>query len=97
MTWVELQGALRVFGFTERDRPTMAQVRRRHRDLVKAHHPDRQPGGSNSRIQDINAAAAIIKEYLSTYRFSFAHEEFLRQNPDEQLREQFAHVWGGSS
>lgn len=97
MTWSELQAALRIFGFSEHDRPTMAQVRRRHRELVKAYHPDQQPGGPDSRIQSINASASVIMEYLNSYRFTFTHDEFLRQNPDEQLREQFAHVWGGSS
>jgi hypothetical protein len=96
VTHAELKAALAVFGYTEHDELTMAQVKRRHRELSRRNHPDLQ--GDAPAMQKINAAAAILMAYLTDYRFSFREEEFYRQNPDERLRMQFANdpVWGGS-
>lgn len=96
MTYAELKAALAVFGYSERDELTMAQVKRRHRDLSRKNHPDLQ--GDARAMQKINTAAAILTAYLTGYRFSFREEEFYRQNPDERLRMQFSNdpVWGGS-
>lgn len=98
MTYGELKTALAVFGWSERDTPTLAQVKRRHRDLAKGLHPDRQGERTSTDMQRFNSAAAIIMSYLENYRFSFSEEEFYSQNPDERLRRQFADdpVWGGS-
>ncbi|MBL0224935.1 MAG: J domain-containing protein [Geobacteraceae bacterium] len=95
MTHVELKDALTVFGFSERDQPTMAQVKRRHRELSRKYHPDLQ--GDAQHMQVLNNAATILMSYLQSYRFSFTEEEFYRQNPDELLRKQFAtDPWGSS-
>ncbi len=98
MTYAELKTALAVFGWSERDTPTLAQVKRRHRDLAKVFHPDRQGERTSADMQKLNSAAAVIMFYLNNYRFSFSEEEFYSQNPDERLRMQFANdpVWGGS-
>ena len=95
MTHTELIAALRFFGFSEQDQLTMAQIKRRQRELSRKHHPDLQ--GESSHMQDLNAAASILIAYLQSYRFSFSEEEFYRQNPDELLRMQFAtDPWGTS-
>lgn len=95
MTHAELKAALTVFGFSERDQPTMAQVKRRHRELSRKYHPDLQ--GEAQHMQALNNAASILMSYLQSYRFSFSEEEFYRQNPDELLRRQFAaDPWGVS-
>ena len=96
MTYAELVNALHTFGYTVRDQPTLSQVRRRHRELVKNNHPDRNPAAAES-MQRINAAASVINGYLDSYRFSFAEEDFYRQHPEERLRMQFSDdpVWGG--
>jgi len=98
VTYSELKAALAVFGFSERDRPTMAQVKSRHRNLAKSCHPDLSHDASVTPIQKINLAAALLMEYLNSYQFSFSEEEFYAQNPDERLRMQFSNdpVWGGS-
>lgn len=94
MTYAELRSALRTFGYSERDRLTMAQVKRRHRELAKSSHPDL--GCDAAEMQRINAAASVLLTYLQAYRFAFSEEEFYRQNPEERLRMQFADdpVWG---
>ncbi len=96
MTHSELKAALKVFGFSERDRLTMAQIKQRHRELAKKYHPDLQ--GEAHQMQRLNSAASILMSYLKFYQFSFTEEEFYRQNPDERLRMQFANVptWGVS-
>ncbi len=99
MTYADLKSALRIFGFDEGALLTMAQIKRRHRELVKGSHPDLTgDAGALAEMQRINGAAAILNAYLRSYRFSFTEEEFYRQNPDERLRMQFANdpVWGGS-
>ena len=97
MTFEELKGALAVFGWSERDSLTLAQVKRRHRDLIKNCHPDLQGEQSSEAMQRLNNAAAILLSYLNNYHFSFSEDEFYTQNPDERLRQQFANVpgWGG--
>jgi len=93
MTHAELTAALTFFGFSESDQLTMAQVKRRQRELSRKFHPDLQ--GEPHRMQDLNNAASILLSYLQSYRFSFSEEEFYRQNPDELLRRQFAtDPWG---
>ena len=97
MTYAELIASLRVFGFSERDQLTMAQVKRRHRELVKSSHPDLtgDTNASSEEIRRINAAASVLQTYLRSYRFSFSEDEFYRQNPDERLRVQFgSDPWG---
>jgi hypothetical protein len=95
MTYDELKAALMVFGFSEHDRPTIAHIKRRHRELSKKYHPDLQ--GEAHQMQSLNNAAAFLMTYLQSYRFSFSEEEFYRQNPDELLRMQFAtDPWGAS-
>jgi hypothetical protein len=96
MTHAELKAALKVFGFSEHDQLTMSQIKRRHRELSRKHHPDRQ--GEVHIMQNLNKAASILMSYLNSYRFNFSEEEFYRQNPDERLRMQFASdpLWGAS-
>ena len=95
MTHAELKAALTVFGFSERDQLTMAQIKSRHRELSRRYHPDLK--GEAHHMQDLNSAAAVLMSYLKSYRFSFEEDEFYRQNPDELLRMQFASdPWGTS-
>ncbi|HIJ96823.1 MAG TPA: J domain-containing protein [Desulfuromonadales bacterium] len=96
MTFQELQQSLHILGLE--DRMTMQQIKDRHRELVKQYHPDSgNVADDGIGIQRINAAYQVIAEYLESYRFSFAEEEFYAQNPEENLRRQFMDdpVWGG--
>ena len=95
MTFADLQCAVAVFGLS--GRVTLSEIKSRHRQLVKRHHPDRGGEEAPERIREINAAYGILLAYCEIYRFSFNDEEFCLQNPDELLRRQFAHdpIWGG--
>jgi DnaJ-class molecular chaperone len=95
MTYQELQDALAVFGLGER--ATLAQVKARHRELAKSHHPDRGGGSDPAAMRRINAAYRVLLDYCSGYRYCFSEAEFLEQFPGERLRRQFGWdpVWGG--
>ena len=94
MNYRELQAALEVLGIGER--ASLTQIRDRHRELARRHHPD-AGGADGEEIRRINAAYRLVNAYCRDYRFSFSHEEFLEQSPEERLREQFYGdpVWGG--
>lgn len=97
MIYSELASACKVFGLGER--ATLKQIKTRHRELVKAHHPDRIGENSASRIREINASYACLLAYCKNYRFNFNEEEFLEQEPEERLRRQFERdpVWGNGA
>lgn len=93
MTYDELTDATRLFGLSER--ATLKQIKQRHRELAKRHHPDH--GAANDlQMIAINEAARVLRAYCQNYRFCFSEEEFYEQNPEERLRRQFATdpVWG---
>jgi len=94
MTYGQLQSALQVLGLGER--ATLREIRTRHRELLRRHHPDVSPDADATAIRDINEAYRVICDYLTQYRFSFSEEEFYEQNPDERLRRQFMEdpLWG---
>lgn len=94
MTYAELREALLVFGLGER--ATLKEIRARHRELVREHHPDTGGAEDGERIRRINAARRVLLEYVESYRFSFSEDEFYEQNPEERLRRQFMAdpVWG---
>ena len=94
MTYEDLQGALLVLGL--RDLSTIKEIKARHRELVKRYHPDTGSVDDPEKIRNVNAAYRILLDYVTEYRFSFAEEEFYRQNPEEQLLRQFVDVpmWG---
>lgn len=94
MTYAELQEALLVFGIGER--ASRGEIRARHRHLVKKHHPDAGVEPDHDRISKINAAYRVLLDYIESYRFSFAEDEFYAQNTDERLRRQFMNdpLWG---
>ncbi len=97
MEYHELRQALAVLGLGER--ASLAEIKTRHRALVKRHHPDAAPGTAEPEaILKINAAYRLLCDYCANYRFAFDEEEFLEQNPEERLRRQFAGdpLWGRS-
>lgn len=94
MRYAELREALLVFGLGEQ--ATLIEIRARHRDLVKRYHPDAGNEDEPDRIRKVNAAYRVLREYVDSYQFSFAEDEFYEQNPEERIRRQFMAdpVWG---
>lgn len=97
MTYRDLQQAATLFGLGER--ATLRQIKARHRELAKMHHPDRGAAADPLMMQRINSAYKILIDYCGSYRFSFGEAEFLEQHPEERLRRQFGWdpVWSGKS
>ena len=95
MTYQELKRALDVLGIGER--ASLAEIKVRHRQLIKRHHPDTHKTPEDGELtRAINAAYRLVSNYCSQYRFDFCEKEFLEQNPEERLRRQFAGdpLWG---
>jgi len=94
MTYADLQESLRILGLGERS--TLREIKTRHRELVKRHHPDTANAGDPEMIRKVNTAYRIVSDYVSAYRFSFAEEEFYEQNPEARIWRQFADdpLWG---
>jgi len=93
MTYEALLQAIEVFGLDRR--ATLAQIKARHRQLVKKHHPNRGSDDLDT-IRRINAAHKTLTAYCKGDHYCFTEEEFLEQLPEERLRHQFAGdpVWG---
>lgn len=94
MNYAELQSAVKLFGLGER--ASLKEIKSRHRMLVKRHHPDTDGTGDDEMIRKINAAYRMLSDYVASYRFSFAEDEFYEQNPEERLWHQFMDtpMWG---
>ncbi len=67
---------------------TREEIRKRYRQLVRTHHPDR-PGGSDEEMEAINRAYETVMEYVENFRFRFDEEEFARHFPEAQYTKQF--------
>lgn len=83
----KLRDACKVLGVGER--ATLQEIKARYRRLAMESHPDVAAVVTEGRIYAVNAAYRLIMCYIDAYRFSFAEEEFLVQNPVERLRRQF--------
>jgi hypothetical protein len=86
MTDTEFLEAIALFKLPER--ATLKELKTRHRELIKKHHPDGD-GADNEIIREINAAYTLLSRYCAEYKFLFTQEEFLEQHPEERLRKQF--------
>lgn len=87
MNYAELKSAVKLFGLGER--ATLKEIKSRHRNLVKRHHPDADGTADEEMIRKINAAYRLLSEYVAAYSFSFTETEFYEQNPEERLWRQF--------
>jgi DnaJ-class molecular chaperone len=95
MNYEELKEAVALFGLS--GRATLKEIRARHRQMVKRHHPDAGADTDPAMIRRINDAYAVLSRYVADYRYDFGEAEFYEQNPEERLRFQFAGdpLWGG--
>jgi DnaJ-class molecular chaperone len=97
MTYQDFKKAIETFGLGER--ANLTQIKDKHRELVKAHHPDKAKAYGPEAIREINSAYEILMEYCNSYQFCFSEKEFLEQTPTERLKRQFGWdpVWGGKN
>lgn len=97
MTYQDFIKAVEVFGLGQR--ASLQQIKSRHRELVKTHHPDQSSDTNPDAIRRINCAYEILHQYCIDYQFCFSEEEFLEQTPSERLKRQFGWdpVWSGQT
>lgn len=97
VTYKDLCEAIDILGLSKQ--ASLTEIKQRHRQLVKQHHPDGdgQSEEDAAIIRNINAAYKLLRSYCDNYQFSFDHDTFLHQNPEERIREQFYSdpIWGG--
>lgn len=95
MTHKDLLEAIDILGLEKQ--ASLKEIKQRHRQLVKEHHPDSGHQSDPMIIRRINAAYKMLRSYCDNYRFSFDHDTFMLQNPEERIREQFYSdpIWGG--
>ena len=67
---------------------TAKEVKKRYRELARRYHPDR-PGGDPERMQRIQRAYELLREYMENFRFRFDEEEISRQYPEREHQERF--------
>ena len=71
--------------------PTMVtarEVKHRYRELAKRYHPDR-PGGDAEKMERIQRAYELLREYMENFRYRFDEEEIQRQYPEKGHAERF--------
>lgn len=93
MAYEDLLEALKVFGL--RRQATLAEIRKRYRQLAKQYHPDRGNGDADE-IRRINRSYSVLRDYCANYRYSFSLDEYLLQHPEERIQRQFYDdpLWG---
>ncbi len=97
MEFTDLEHACTVFGL--KDKASYAEIKKRHRELLRQYHPDHNADVDGEMIRRINEAYAVLEEYCANYQFNFSKEELFQQNPEARLRDQFAYdpIWGGAA
>lgn len=81
----EIRAALEVLGL-----PVLVsfkEIKSRYHLLSRRHHPDL--GGESKKMEEINSAYRILKEYIENYKFSFSDEEIEKQFPHRQHANRF--------
>lgn len=58
-----------------------------YRKCVLKNHPDNN--GDEEKMQEINEAYKVLKEYMENYKFSFSNEELARVFPEEDYIARF--------
>ena len=66
---------------------TRDEIKTRYRQLAREHHPDR--AGAESRMEQINAAYALLMEYIDTFRYRFDETEIGQHYPEGNHAQKF--------
>jgi len=62
-------------------------IKNRYYELSKRHHPDLNK--KDNKMEGINEAYSILKQYVFKYRFSFSDEEIMKQFPQDNHASKF--------
>jgi len=62
----------------------LKDIRKKYKILSKKYHTD--INGDKEKIQEINWAYYVLKEYIENYKFLFNEEEIIKQFPNEFIK-----------
>jgi len=86
---MDLNGALELFKFSKEDRFTQAELKKKHRSLMKKYHAD--VGGDDFFAKQVNEAFDLLKEYIDTgYKDFRAEAEQQKRNREDERRRRTA-------
>ena len=60
------------------------EIQRKYKTLSKKYHTD--IGGDDKKMQEINWAYAVLKNYIENFKFLFTEEEIIKQLPNEYIK-----------
>ena len=63
---------------------SLNDIKAKYKTLSKKYHTDLN--GDNQKMQEINWAYMVLKNYIENYKFLFNEEEILRQFPYEYIK-----------
>jgi DnaJ-class molecular chaperone len=66
---------------------TREDIKKRYRQLAREHHPDRT--GLDEAMERINAAYALLMEYIDTFRYRFDAAEIAQHYPERDHAQKF--------
>ena len=62
-------------------------VKTQYRFLAKKNHPDK--GGNAEKMEQLNAAYALLMKYIEEFRYTFDEEEIFKQFPGADYVQRF--------
>ncbi len=66
---------------------TFGEIKKRYRELSKKYHPDF--GGDKDKMDKLNNAYNLLKEYIENYRFTFGKDEIQKQHMGSDYANRF--------
>ena len=78
----------------------LSEIKTAYRCLSKKWHPDRCKKGEqdicHEKMKEINKSYKTVLGYIDDYRYSFAEEKIMEDDPQERWKKQFGDdpVWG---
>jgi len=66
---------------------TKDDIKKRYHQLAREHHPDRT--GTEETMEKINAAYALLMEYIDTFRYRFDKAEIAQHYPEGEHAQKF--------
>jgi DnaJ-class molecular chaperone len=98
ISFEEIDKARKILELSEK--ATSTEIKEGYRRLSKKWHPDKckkkEQKICHEKMKGINKAYKIVLKYIEDYRYSFAKEKVVEENPEERWKKQFSGdpLWG---
>ncbi len=67
---------------------TKSDIKKRYRQLARAHHPDLNEK-QGEKMEQINEAYALLMAYIESFRYTFDTDEIAKQHPGAEHAKKF--------